>query len=115
MNKLRNNSLWWHGPEWMKSDLAEILPTDYVLSEEDNKDFLHEIKGYRVLHEMSLTSSEYSQNVAPFGLNEMNYSSHYRLIRVTSWCMRFINNFFSQKDFSKTHFQVTTGVLTPKK
>ena len=69
-----------------------------------------------MLHEMSLTSSEIFQNVTPFGLNEMNYSNHYRLIRVTSWCMRFINNFFSQKGISKACFQVTEtkGVLTLK-
>ena len=65
---------------------------------------------------MSLTSSEILQDVSPFGLNEKNYSSHYRLLRVTSWCMRFVNNYFSQKGISKAHFQVTetTGVLTPK-
>ena len=116
VNRLLCNSLWWHGPVWIKSDLAEVVATDYVLSKADNENFLREIKGYKVLHEFSLMSSENFKEVTPFGLNEMNYSSHYRLLRVTSWCMRFINNYFSQKGISKAYFQVikTTGVLTPK-
>ena len=106
VQELKNNNLWWHGPIWVKDDLKEMTSRSYELSDEEKKEFLKELKGYKVLHEMSLASASETLPLSPFGINEMGYSSHVRLIRVTAWCSRFIQNYFDLGEF--------TGVLTPK-
>ncbi len=109
--ELSGNTLWWHGPTWIQRPVAE-WPTktnDAVIEggnsrkheevESDVKDTdvgavlqQGEMKQESVLevHEIVRTT--------PFGINEDNYSSLTKLIRVTAWCQRFV-----KRTRGKTH------------
>ena len=107
VNELKDNKFWWHGPIWLKDDFTNMLSQEYDLSDEEEKLFLGELQGHKVLHEMSLTAaSGASIAMAPFGIDETRYSNHHRLIRVTAWCNRFLFNYYELKELK--------GVLSPK-
>ena len=89
MDKLIVNDLWWHGPSWLSS--GKILDSlSYDIDRDTMNSIENEERG-QTLHEVSMLSTQEDINT-PFGIAETKYSSLFRLVRVTAWCKRFINN-----------------------
>ena len=95
--ELINNQLWWHGPSWL-SDNATKWPSWAFQQIDDNT--VEQIAKQAVrpqimnetsaLIEMENKREPSEKPVAPFELNETNYSSLTRLLRVTAWTLSFI-------------------------
>ena len=51
----------------------------------------NELRGPKILHDMSLATVNVEVE-SPLGMNEEKYSSQNKLIRITAWCLRFIHN-----------------------
>ncbi|MCG7879158.1 MAG: reverse transcriptase domain-containing protein [Candidatus Thiodiazotropha endolucinida] len=99
MQKLANNALWWHGPEWLKKPLNEWPLEDgtNLTEEKVKKEFESEIKHERKIDVKSLLSGEIREGEkrcfpisAPFEIDSRQYSSVIKLFRVTATAMRFI-------------------------
>ena len=90
--KLNDNTFWWHGPEWAKSELNEKISQTYQLTEEIRSTVANEMKGSNTLLEVLLIAEKSGERGSPFALNEAKFSSHWKLIRVAAWCSRFPNN-----------------------
>ena len=91
---LQENSLWWNGPDWLKTS---DWPTWNI--EEISRDVLDQIESETktsTLYEAGLVMHQIP-NVAPLGIEDSKYSSITKLIRVTSWCMRFIRKLRKEK------------------
>ena len=104
--KLQHNDLWWHGPRWMLDDINQSSKFTYELTEEASKMVATEIRGNKVLHEVSMVSDGSQSVESPGNMKEEKFSSHIKLIRVTAWCCRFINNVKGTK--------IIKGYLSPK-
>jgi len=87
-----NTPLWWHGPSWLQVkeclwptwNLSDITPE--VLSQVNS-----EAKGQKPLIEISNVAGADRNEVSSFlGINEENFSSLRRLLRVTVLVLRFI-------------------------
>ena len=76
-------NFWWHGPSWLKDDMTEWPSWDFQQIDDDT---LQRLAGAEVMHETSaLTEIEckietVAESIAPFELNEKDYSSLTRLI-----------------------------------
>ena len=95
VHKLKNNKLWWKGPDWCSRPYNEWPSFNYVLTNEIQQEVKYEEKSKKVLFETALVAT--TQPSGPFGINENCYSSHSKLVRVTAWCLRFVNNVRVQK------------------
>ena len=105
--KLLNESdIWWHGPNWLQND-HNSWPTwnTDVLSKHIMNSISGETKGPKVLYEVSTLAEEDLANnmqeddqqqqknrLPPFEMKSTEFSSMSRLLRVTAWANRFINN-----------------------
>ena len=87
---LKSNKLWWNGPFWINREYDEWPSFHYKLTNEIQQEVKCEERGTKILFENALVATP-SQS-EPFGINENSYSSYFRLIRITAWCMRFISN-----------------------
>ncbi|VDI12213.1 Hypothetical predicted protein [Mytilus galloprovincialis] len=91
---LCDNSLWWHGPEWLLSDIHQwkIFTCEDVLAKQEYK---CELKvGKKTTESSALLCTkeiEGNQIETPYGIQCKNFSSYYKLIRVTAWVERFIS------------------------
>ena len=92
LKKLIKNHMWWHGPEWLTTNDDVVESQTYEINEETRNAVNSEEKGPEVLHEIGIVADEDLKKTTPFEINETQFSSHTRLIRVTAWCTRFINN-----------------------
>ena len=91
LSKLLEEKLWWKGPEWLGS---MVLPEQtYHVDQATMEAIAKEV----VLHEVGLINEAAVILQSPFGINLESYSSFHRLIRVTSWCLRFINNYMKSE------------------
>ena len=89
--ELIGSKLWWHGPDWLSTNLDICFET-YEVCDEIRDAIINEEKGSSVLHEMGLITNDFVNTTRPFGINEEKYSSLTRLMRVTAWCLRFCHN-----------------------
>ena len=79
--RLKESKLWWNGPGWLSMSTEEIYIQDYEVNEEIRTAVL------------SLVSNDIVEAVeSPFNLNETKYSSYWKLVHVSAWCLRFIHN-----------------------
>ena len=95
MLRLCEENLWWHGPNWvllpsvnwpkMVPDSAKLDEIEYETT--NTKD---SPRSENVLTSQSVDSE------SPFGIDERNFSSMQRLVRVTAWCHRFIKRIRGQ-------------------
>lgn len=91
---LCDNSLWWHGPEWLLIDIHQwkIFTCEDVLAKQEYK---CELKvGKKTTESSALLCTkeiEGNQIETPYGIQCKNFSSYYKLIRVTAWVERFIS------------------------
>ena len=103
MEELRNNSMWWHGPEWVNKP-EDLWPNWDVpeVTEEQLNDLL-EVSGPKNIYEVSNLVGENnlkngkdgtnpSTTPSPFGINEKDSSSLSRLLRVSAYAKRFVEN-----------------------
>ena len=87
--RLCEENLWWHGPNWMILPCVnwpKMVPDSAKLDEiENDKTNMEDSpKNENVLTSQPIDSE------SPFGIDERNFSSMQRLVRVTAWCHRFI-------------------------
>ena len=96
----RGKEMWWHGPEWVK----DLWPNWNVpeVTEEQLNDLL-EVSGPKNIYEVSNLVGENnlkngkdgtnpSTTPSPFGINEKDYSSLSRLLCVSAYAKRFVEN-----------------------
>ena len=93
-----HSNLWWHGPSWLKDDMTKWPSWDFQQIDDDTlQQLAKHSAGAEVLYETSaLTEIECkiettAESIAPFELNEKDYSSLSGLLRVTAWPLRFIS------------------------
>ena len=86
--------MWWKGPEWLLNDKFNVEM--YEITEETKFNIRNEERGTKVLYEVGLVSDN-DNYVTPFNINDENFSSYHRLIRVTAWCLRFWSNLKGEK------------------
>ncbi|KAK3736566.1 hypothetical protein QZH41_003141 [Actinostola sp. cb2023] len=95
--ELVTTTIWWKGPPWLPK--IEDWP-EWKINETDNAhdSFNDEIRCSKRLYETSMIIGEEDTTQCPrrlsskpFELNEHNFSSLHRLLRVTAWCIRFVN------------------------
>ena len=76
---LKQSSLWWNGPYWLIKDSGEWPSTNYPHQEC--------VPVPEVKHETALATTTVEENPLWF-----RYSSMNKLVRVTAYCRRFVNN-----------------------
>ena len=99
---LKESKLWWNGPDWLADKqeswpIWNVLPIDQKIME----DIQSEIKGPKMLYETSgiaqiipdaskVRETDKESLTSPFGINESNYSSLNKMLRVTAYAIQFI-------------------------
>ena len=78
-HELMNHNLWWNGPDWLRSTLSD-WPEQTELPPDDSESEL-----VKTCH---LTAVETRHPLLPLD----RFSSYSKLVRVTAWVIRFINN-----------------------
>ena len=92
VKNLMQNKLWWNGPRWLVEDDESYYSRSYEVPEDIRDAVINEERGSNILHEVGLISELCENSSSPFGINENKFSSYSTLIRVTSWCERFLSN-----------------------
>ena len=97
------SSIWWMGPTWLKN-LEEQWPV-FKIPECKTGDVDSKIKGNNVVFEASLLSREDLSREIPqllnlSDINESCCSSLLKLVRVTAWVLRFVNNLRKRESYS---------------
>ena len=117
---LIDNQLWWHGPSWLSDDETKWPSWDFQQIDDNTLDQMAKQAGspqimYETpaLIEMENKREHSVKPVAPFELNEKNYSCLTRLLRVTAWALRFILK-VKKKSTGRRRVQEKTN-LKPKK
>ena len=91
-------SIWWNGPTWLRNPIQQWPDSKLPKIEASCQQQLEtEIKGSKILFEAKLISGEDLSQELPrkptlSDIDEKRYSSLLRLLRVTAWVLRFINN-----------------------
>ena len=101
VNGLKMNKLWWSGPAWLSLPESEWPVQLYQVKESLKKDVENEEIGKHVLFEASLVSVD-RVVTTPFQIKQERFSTYHRLIRVTSWCLRFLSNLQNKKKLKGT-------------
>ena len=113
-SELSQSKLWWMGPEWLKGP-KENWPTDledYLtnLSEE----CLQEVKKCSLLETSESTSLLNRSKIVPITISDLinceDYSSLPKLLRVTAYVMRFVNNVKARMSKRKQTLNVTSAL-----
>nr|XP_015904855.2 uncharacterized protein LOC107437382 [Parasteatoda tepidariorum] len=81
---LRHLEIWWHGPKWL------IKPENWPDSKNTYEDYTHNLELKKKVQTLHTVIS------LPI-INAGNYSSYFKLLRVTSWIFRFIYNCNTQE------------------
>ena len=98
-SELSQSKLWWKGPEWLKGP-KENWPTDledYLMNL--SEECLLEVKKSSLLETSESTSLLNRSKIVPTMSDLINcedYSSLPKLLRVTAYVMRFVNNVKAQ-------------------
>ncbi len=80
--QLKDHNLWWHGPDWLRSD-ARLWPKQTISVPEPI-----DVEEREIFNATTVTSDESNQPIIPAD----RFSSFTHLKRVTAWNFRFINN-----------------------
>ena len=104
-SNLKENSLWWQGPERLKNDETS-RPTWNMpkINKKTLERIQSEVRGSKTLYEASAIAQEkqvFPKNASqavktdvtpPFEIKAENYSSLNKVLRITAYANRFINN-----------------------
>lgn len=92
IDELINNKFYWEGPKWLKID--ELNWENFEINDlEILKEAKKEALKYKKINPcVNLNICETNQTKAPFLIDINKYSSLKKLLNVTTWCLRFINN-----------------------
>lgn len=82
-NDLHESTLWWNGPQWLCLD-----DSNWPISNITANECTTEVESLLVHVKENMKS--------PFNIDESHYSSLNRLLRVTAWMSRFLNNLRKQ-------------------
>ena len=94
-------SLWWKGPKWLHNEINDIIV--YTLNDDNRIKIESEERGPKILHEVGMLSMSEKGNDTILGIQAEKFSSYSRLIRVTSWCLRFVFNLRNKDNLKKGH------------
>lgn len=88
------NTLWWHGPDWLKRDVPHWKMFSFEERVSVQEDLNSELINQRHSIETSslICSNDYavSEVKAPYGIDCKRFSSYSKLLRVTAWIDRFL-------------------------
>ena len=97
-SELEKIRLWWHGPEWLTLSVnswpnynvpeVSTQTLDYLESETNKSNKIYVATNFTKECKADLGSNECDNS--PFRIDEKRFSSLQKLIRVTSYCVRFI-------------------------
>ncbi|XP_062511855.1 uncharacterized protein LOC134187719 [Corticium candelabrum] len=97
-SELEKIRLWWHGPEWLTLSVnswpnynvpeVSTQTLDYLESETNKSNKIYVATNFTKKCKADLGSNECDNS--PFRIDEKRFSSLQKLIRVTSYCVRFI-------------------------
>ena len=97
-SELEKIRLWWHGPEWLTLSVnswpnynvpeVSTQTLDYLESETNKSNKIYVATNFTKKCKADLESNECDNS--PFRIDEKRFSSLPKLIRVTSYCVRFI-------------------------
>ena len=88
--------MWWKGPLWTRARV--ISEQTYHVDQETRDRIAKEV----VLHEIGLVAESTIKVGPPFGITLDSFSSYHKLMRVTGWCLRFMNNYFRSEQDERT-------------
>ena len=96
------NSIWWHGPPWLKQDVTSWPNWDVEVTDQATLDYIDEEtrKSAKVMFEVGLVVGEGPSDeemVTPIGIDRKKYSSFFKLLRVTATCLRFLDKVDKRK------------------
>ena len=104
--ELRDNRIWWHGPEWLTQP-QQTWPEWIGVSTDKQKaeiqsDVESEYRKTKVMFEAKLVAGEGSpeSKETPFSMDIKRFSSFSKLCRVTAWVNRFIKKLSKETDQS---------------
>ena len=89
IDEIRNNSFWWHGPEWINKT-ENLWPSWNIpeITSEIIDEVKSEVVGPKHMFEMSNIAGEGQSSTDPkgeFPINEEDFSSMTMLLRVTAY------------------------------
>ena len=103
VNDLKGNKSWWQGPDWITSNDATLPSYEYKVDSEIRQLLNEEEKTNRNLYEVGLMASTFVEKDGPFGIDINAFSELNRLMRITAWCLRFIDNVRKTNGVFKDH------------
>ena len=91
--ELKQSTLWWNVPEWLKAGLPSWPAWNYKKISQDKIQL--EVKGPTTLYEatiffLHLQESRQIQKMTPFGINENKYLSSIKLLRIIAYADCFV-------------------------
>ncbi|CAG2198095.1 unnamed protein product [Mytilus edulis] len=99
-SKLKNDSLWWHGPKWSNYDTQNWKNDSFGDNSSVEKMYQSEIKDENSRCSTLLCNQIEEENRSPLGIDCRKFSSYTKVIRVTAWIQRFVSRM--KKDKSST-------------
>ena len=86
---------WLHGPPWLANPESTWPVKDFTSATiEADKNYQEELKGEKLFFSIStvVTEKKLKPPNYPYNIPLENYSSLQKVLRITSWCTRFLNN-----------------------
>ncbi|VDI29695.1 Hypothetical predicted protein [Mytilus galloprovincialis] len=96
-SKLKNDSLWWHGPKWLNYDTQNWKNDSFGDNSSVEKMYQSEIKREKSRCSTLLCNQIEEENRPPFGIDCREFSSYTKVIRVTAWIQRFVSRMKKDK------------------
>jgi len=91
--KLQRNSLWWHGPMWLKNYPCTWTDCKTKEGKCATENYMSELrKPTRQTTCVTQSVCDLSPELTPFGISVEKYSSFIKLIRITAWMLRFVES-----------------------
>ncbi|CAG2195786.1 unnamed protein product [Mytilus edulis] len=96
-SKLKNDSIWWHGPKWLNYDTQNWKNDSFGDNSSVEKMYQSEIKREKSRCSTLLCNQIEEENRPPFGIDCREFSSYTKVIRVTAWIQRFVSRMKKDK------------------